>query len=71
MTRLRICNGICHGNNKGTEDGGGGEGHALQPHTLGTWDKCPHPKLPSIVWDWEETQQYFILRGPDLRRFKS
>ena len=53
------------------EDGGGG---TLQPHSLGTGDKCPpptHPKFPSFVWNWECAQTCFILRDQtDYRRFK-
>ena len=51
-TRLH---GICNGSNNGMEDGG-------REHTccsLGTGDKCTHPKFPSFVWDWEGKQQCF------------
>ena len=27
--------------------------HTLQPHSLGTGVKCPHPKFPSFILDWE------------------
>ena len=47
------------------EDGG----HTLQPHSLGTGDKCPPPQhthKPQISelfdWDWEGAQKLFILR---------
>ena len=37
--------------NNGMDDRGGG--YTLQPHSLGTLDKCPHaPKFPSVLWDW-------------------
>ena len=41
--------------------GGGVEGHTLQSHSLGAGDKCPHPKFPSFVLDWEGAQKCFIL----------
>ena len=57
-TRLH---GICNGSKIGVEDeGGGGEGLPLQPHSLGTGDKCPprtHPKFWSFVWDREGAQK--------------
>ena len=40
-TRLH---GIRNGSNSGMKRGGGG-GHTLHPHSLGTWDKCPPPPL--------------------------
>ena len=52
-TRLH---GICNGSNNGMEDGGWRE-HTC--HSLGTGDKCTHPKFPSFVWDWEGKQQCF------------
>ena len=51
-TRLH---GICNGSNNGMEDGG--REHTC--HSLGTGDKCTHPKFPSFVWDWEGKQQCF------------
>ena len=43
---------------------GGGGGHTLQPHNLGTGDKGPSPNIPQFskffVWDWEGAQKCFI-----------
>ena len=48
-----------------------GGGHHLQPHSLGTGDKCPHPKFPSLVWDWEGAQKCFILHDQTTGDLKS
>ena len=51
-----------------------GGGHTLQPHSLGTGDKCPpstHPKFPSFVWDWEGAHKCFILRDQTTEDLKS
>ena len=55
-TRLH---GICIGSINRMED----RGHTLQPHSLGTGDKCPYPPQISefFVWDWEGAQKSFIL----------
>ena len=57
------------------EDCGGGGGHTLQPHSLGTGDKCPtptHPKFPFFLFvlDWEGAQ-VFILRDQTTGDLKS
>ena len=49
------------------EDGG----HPLQPYSLRTWDKCPHPKFQSFVWDWEGAQKCFILHDYTTGDLKS
>ena len=57
-TRLH---GICNRSINRIEDGG----HTLQPHSLGTGNKCPpHPPQISefFVWDWEGAQKCFFLR---------
>ena len=51
-TRLH---GNCNGSNNAMEDGG--REHTC--HSLGTGDKCTHPKFPNFVWDWEGKQQCF------------
>ena len=54
---------------------GGGGVHTLQPHSLGTGDKCPtptHPKFPFFfVLDWEGAQKCFILRDQTTGDLKS
>ena len=62
-TRLH---GICNGSNNRIEDGGGE--HTC--HSLGTGDKCTHPKFPSLVWDWEGKQQCFSLPDQTTGDFK-
>ena len=54
--------------------GGGGGVHTLQPHSLGTWDKCPHrdthPNFRVLVWDWDGGTKVFYPPRPDYMRFK-
>ena len=51
------------------EDWGGG--HTLQPHSLGTEDKCPTPTFRFVVLDWEGAQKCFILRDQTTGDLKS
>ena len=51
-----------------------GRGYTLQPHSLGTGDKCPPPTQPkflSLVWDWEGAQKCFILHDQTTGDLKS
>ena len=52
---------------------GGGGGHTLQSHSLGTKDTYPHPKFPSFffVLDREGAQKCSILRDQTTGDFKS
>ena len=52
---------------------GAGGGHTLQPLSLGIGDKCPPPtpNFPSLVWDWEESQNSFILHDQTTGDLKS
>ena len=47
-------------------------GHTLQPHSLGTGDKCPHPPIPNfrVLFGTGRGQKVFYPPRPDYRRFK-
>ena len=64
--------GICNGSIDGMEDGGGG-GHTLQPHSLGTGDERPPPpqhtqNFPSFLFGTGRGQKVFYPPQPDNRR---
>ena len=62
--------GICNGSKNGMEDRGGG--HTLQPHSLGTGDKCPHPRTQILEFGLGlgGGKKVFYHPRPDYRRFK-
>ena len=66
-TRLH---GICNGSNNRMEDGGGG-GHRLQPHSLGTGISAPHPpQISEFCLGLVGGTKVFYPPRPDYRIFE-
>ena len=61
-TRLH---GICNGSNNGMEDGSGG--HTIQPHNLGTGDKCPTPNFRALFGTERGHSSVLSSRVIDIR----